>query len=257
MDKKQQEIEKVLQQLKEGEITTENATKLILSYEDLGFAKLDHNRSSRTGFPEVIFGESKTAEQIIKLLKSFMMTTNRVLVTKVNSEKAEEILDQIDELRYDEPSETLVWKKAEDSLYQFPGYVAVISGGTSDIPVVNEASITAELFGCKVKIINDIGVAGIHRLFNHLDTIKNATVVIAVAGMEGALPSVVAGLIDRPLIAVPTSVGYGANLGGVSALLSMLNSCSPGISVVNIDNGFGAGYNAALINKSIHEGVES
>jgi pyridinium-3,5-biscarboxylic acid mononucleotide synthase len=246
-------LTKILSEYKDGFINMEQAKQKLLSklsFEDIGFAKLDHHRKNRTGFPEVIFGEGKTAEQIIGIIRALKKNTNRVLATRISEEKAEKTLKEIPDLRYHSESRTLFWKHHDEPVTLFNGYIAVVCAGTSDLPVAEEAAITAEAFGASVKRIYDVGVAGIHRLFHHLEEIENATVVVVVAGMEGALASVVGGLISNPVVAVPTSVGYGTNFQGLSALLSMLNSCSSGINVVNIDNGFGAGYNAALIHKN-------
>lgn len=241
-------LENVLQQFKNGEISIEIAKAMLTQYEDIGgYAKIDFNRHLRTGFPEVIYGEGKTAEQIISIFNGLMKKNSRVLATRVSEEKANKVLHHIPEAVYHHDARAIVWLDKNEPSSLYDGYVAVLCGGTSDIPVAEEAAITAELMGCKVQRIYDVGVAGIHRLFDHIDTIRGAASIIAVAGMEGALPSVVAGLVSKPVFAVPTSIGYGANFHGVSALLSMINACAPGISVVNIDNGFGAGYNAALV----------
>ena len=240
-------LERILKMVKGGEVSIESAKQMLTQYEDLGYAKIDYNRPLRTGFPEVIYGEGKTTEQIISIAKTLMQKNSRLLATRISEERARDILKEIPESVFFHDAKAITWIDTNESLYLYDGYVAVICGGTSDIPVAEEAAVTAEVMGCKVQRIYDVGVAGIHRLFDKLDMIKGASAIVAVAGMEGALPSVVAGLVSVPLFAVPTSVGYGASFQGVSALLSMLNACAPGISVVNIDNGFGAGYNAALI----------
>ncbi|KIY23118.1 nickel pincer cofactor biosynthesis protein LarB [Mesobacillus subterraneus] len=245
-----EQIEYILQQVKEGSLNVDHAKKLLLPYEDLeGFAKLDHFRQGRTGFPEVVFGEGKTVHQIINIINSLMKTNRRVLATRIDELKAHQIQAILPMLTYHPVAKALTWVHSEEPEVLYDGYVAIVCAGTSDLPVGEEAAITAEAFGCKTERIYDVGVAGIHRLFHQLERIENASATVVIAGMEGALASVVGGLISNPIVAVPTSIGYGANFQGLSALLSMLNTCSPGISVVNIDNGFGAGYYAALINQ--------
>lgn len=250
---KEKELEEVLKSLENGEISITEAKNKFYSFKDLGFAKLDINRERRTGFPEVVYGEGKTSTQLIEILEHLTKTINRVLATRISEEKAKVIVNSLPELQYNSIAKTLSWKDPSEPEYIYEGYIAVLCGGTSDIAVAEEAAVTAETLGCRVERFYDVGVAGIHRLFNYLEEIKKASASIVVAGMEGALPSVVGGLVDHPLIAVPTSVGYGANFQGMSALLSMLNACAPGISVVNIDNGFGAGYNAGLILRMKYE----
>ena len=215
------------------------------------YANLDFERRERTGAPEIIYGAGKTPEQIIGIIKAMISGGEEsVLVTRLDSDKYKEVSDALDKddvkYKYYEDAKALITGdiKAPDGI----GYVAVVTGGTSDIPVAEEACVTLEYLGNEVKRIYDVGVAGIHRLLKREGDLKNATVVIAIAGMEGALASVVGGLVKAPVIAVPTSIGYGANFGGLSALLSMLNSCASGVSVVNIDNGFGAGFQASMIN---------
>jgi len=217
--------------------------------DDLGFAQLDIDRERRTGFPEVIFGEGKTAEQICTIFQRFMEHNDRVLATRVSKDKAERIQESIAGLAYHPEARVLTWVKPGSVTPPSSDYVAVVCAGTSDLPVAEEAALTAEHMGCRVERVYDVGVAGIHRLFRRLDVIRNATAIVVAAGMEGALTSVIGGLVAKPVIAVPTSIGYGASFNGLAALLAMLNSCSPGVSVVNIDNGFGAGYNASLIYK--------
>ncbi len=213
---------------------------------ELGYATLDLSREKRTGFPEVIFGEGKTSDQIIGIFGTFREHADRVLATRVDKAKAAALLAAFPDAVYHESARCVTWYRMQlaDTGSR---YVAVVAAGTSDLPVAEEAAVTLESIGCRAERIYDVGVAGIHRLFAKLPIIRGASVVICVAGMEGALASVVGGLIDKPLVAVPTSIGYGASFGGVSALLTMLNSCAPGVSVVNIDNGFGAAYNAAVI----------
>ncbi len=247
-------MEEILEQVQSGKLTVAEAKAKLATYENLGFAKVDHHRKKRQGFPEVIYGEGKTAEQILSITKAIRSNNNDVLVTRITIEKADYILCEHPEFIYHETAQILYWKKQtkEDS---FDGYIAIVCAGTSDLKVAEEAAVTAEALGCNVRRIYDVGVAGIHRLFDNIEEIQNATVSVVVAGMEGALPSVVGGLVSHPIMAVPTSVGYGANFNGLSALLTMLNSCASGISVVNIDNGFGAAYNAALIYQIAKKGA--
>lgn len=238
----------ILQQVADGKVDIHTAyEKLKISpFEDLGYAKIDHHRKIRQGAPEVIYGAGKTAEQIEGILHSLLShCPENILITRLSEESAD-YLSKYFSLTYDKISRIGIVNR-KNNLTGF-GTIVVATGGTSDIPVAEEASLTAEVLGNNVERLYDVGVAGIHRLLSHLDNISKATVVIAVAGMEGALASVIGGLCDCPVIAVPTSVGYGANFGGLSALLSMLNSCASGVSVVNIDNGFGAGYLASMIN---------
>lgn len=216
-----------------------------LPYQDLGFAKVDHHRATRKGFPEVVFGQGKTPDQVAKLASALLEQSDRLLVTKTTAEAYKAVLGVVQDAAFDETARMITVDRRGD-IDLTPG-VVVVSGGTSDLPVAIEAVVTAELMGCKVERVIDVGVAGIHRLFAQMPTIDQARVVVAVAGMEGALPSVVGGLVKVPVIAVPTSIGYGASYDGLAALLAMLNSCAPGVSVVNIDNGFGAGYMAAMI----------
>ncbi|HLT56123.1 MAG TPA: nickel pincer cofactor biosynthesis protein LarB [Bacillota bacterium] len=241
-------MDEILKQVQEGSLTIEEAKKKLAAYEDLGFAKVDLHRPMRQGFPEVIYGEGKSADQIMAILQSIQERGSDVLITRVAKEKAKTILLRHPEFTYAETGRILYWK-AKEAKNNTDSYIAIICAGTSDLRVAEEAAITAEVMGSKVERIYDVGVAGLHRLVDHLDVIRKATVSVVIAGMEGALPSVVGGLVSRPVIAVPTSVGYGANFQGLSALLAMLNSCSSGISVVNIDNGFGGAYNAVLIDR--------
>jgi NCAIR mutase (PurE)-related protein len=213
---------------------------------DLGFAKVDTHRALRRGFPEVIFGAGKTPRQVVAIAGKLLDHDQRVLITRVTAEHAGLVRRKFREAVHHELARCVTIERAP--LPKRPGTIAVVCAGTSDLPVAEEASVTAEMMGNRVERVADVGVAGVHRLFGRLDTIQAANVVIVVAGMEGALPSVVAGLVSKPVIAVPTSVGYGANFGGLAALLGMLNSCASGMTVVNIDNGFGAGYAASQIN---------
>ncbi|MDC3416092.1 nickel pincer cofactor biosynthesis protein LarB [Aquibacillus salsiterrae] len=242
-------IDDILNQIKDGKLSVEDAKKQLNSFENLGFAKVDHNRKERTGFPEVIYGEGKTPEQIISIIKAMQSRNDDVLATRVSKEKADVILQQLPECSYSEIARVLYWKEDKPLQTKEDRYIAIICAGTSDLAVAEEAALTAELFGSRVHRIYDVGVAGLHRLLHHLEEIQGATVSVVIAGMEGALASVVGGLVSHPVIAVPTSVGYGANLQGISTLLAMLNSCSSGTSVVNIDNGFGGAYNAVMIDR--------
>ena len=240
----------LLDSFKDGRLSADDviAQLSVLPYEDLGFAKVDHHRMLRKGFPEVVFGQGKSPEQIAALATALLKTSDRLLVTKVAPEAFEEVRARIPDAAYDDTARAISVDRRKDPKL-VPG-VTVVSGGTSDLPVASEAALTAELMDCEVERVDDVGVAGIHRLFDSLPAIQKARVVVAVAGMEGALPSVLGGLVRMPVIAVPTSVGYGASFDGLAALLAMLNSCAPGVAVVNIDNGFGAGYLAALVVKS-------
>lgn len=246
MDK--QAILDLLNQVAEGEVSADKAySKLkLLPFEELGYAKVDHHRDVRNGSPEVIFGAGKTPDQIKGIVRAMLANGARsILITRLDPQAAEELSSGLD-MEYDHVSRIAVISRDRDK--KQTGSVVVASGGTSDIPVCEEAAITAEVLGSRVTRLYDVGVAGIHRLLSNLPVLNEARVVVAVAGMEGALPSVIGGLVDCPVIAVPTSIGYGTSFGGLSALLTMLNSCASGISVVNIDNGFGAGYLANMIN---------
>ena len=221
-------------------------------YQDLDFAKVDHHRTVRRGFPEVVFGQGKTPQQIASISDALLRHSDVVLVTRASEEAYDAVLASIPDAQYDRTARAVVVDRRVPS-QPTPG-VLVLCAGTSDLPVATEAAITAELMGCGVERIADVGVAGIHRLLDQRDALERARVIVVVAGMEGALPSVVGGLVKAPVIAVPTSIGYGASYQGLAALLAMLNSCVPGIGVVNIDNGFGAGYLAALINRGYLHG---
>ncbi len=243
-------LKKILNQVANGHTPVEKAADTLkhLAFQDIDFAHIDHHRSLRKGFPEVIFGQGKTVEQIIGILKKMIVHENIVLVTRVSPEKAGKVLPLFPAAAYHEDARMIILSKC-DIPDNGRGTILVLSAGTSDIPVAKEAFLTAKYMGNEVELILDVGVAGIHRLFNYGKTIQEAAVLIVVAGMEGALPSVVAGMVARPVIAVPTSIGYGSSFGGLTALLSMLNSCSSNVAVVNIDNGFGAGYMASTINR--------
>jgi NCAIR mutase (PurE)-related protein len=243
-------IKKLLQSVATGETPVDNAVDEIrkLPFEDIDYAHIDHHRSLRKGFPEVIFGQGKTAEQICGILEHMAAQENIILVTRVKPEKAQLVLSQFSHAAYYADARMVVLQK-EAPIITGRGTILVISAGTSDIPVAREACLTAQAMGNHVESIFDVGVAGIHRLFAHKDMIDQAAVLVVAAGMEGALPSVVAGMVSRPVIAVPTSVGYGASFNGLTALFAMLNACSSNVAVVNIDNGFGAGYMASIINR--------
>ncbi|WP_049817934.1 nickel pincer cofactor biosynthesis protein LarB [Thermosediminibacter oceani] len=218
-----------------------------LPYEDLGFAKIDHHRALRRGVPEVIFCQGKTPEQVARITRRMLEKGVNIMGTRADLKVYEEVRKIAPDAEYYKDARIFAVKR--EKIVQNKGTIAVVSAGTSDIPVAEEAAVTAELLGNKVERLYDVGVAGIHRLFMNMEVLKRAQVIIVVAGMEGALASVVAGLVDKPVIAVPTSVGYGANFSGLSALLTMLNSCAGGLTVVNIDNGFGAGFAAHQINR--------
>ena len=240
-------LKNILKEYKNGKISIDNIIKDLkkLPFEDLGYAKVDHHRALRKGFPEVVYCPGKTLEQIIGIFKALLLRNENIILTRASEEIFNELKKIENEVQYN-PQAKIVF--VEKKRRKKVGSLLVVCGGTADINVAEEAAITAELMGANVTRIYDVGVAGIHRLLNYKDNLMEANVIVAVAGMEGALPSVVAGLVPCPVIAVPTSVGYGANLGGISALLTMLNSCAPNVSVVNINNGFGGGLNAALIN---------
>lgn len=244
----QKKLKEILEKTANGEISVEDAVLMLKSepFEDLGFAKIDHHRSIRQGIAEVIYGAVKTTEQIIKIaLHMKEHGQNTIIITRISEETAKELKKSIPLTYYKDARIGISGEMPEPDT---DTNIVIATGGTSDIPVAEEAAVTAEALGNKVIRLYDVGVAGIHRLLAHSKEIMSARAIVAVAGMEGALASVVGGLADCPVIAVPTSVGYGASFGGISALLSMLNSCASGVSVVNIDNGFGAGYLASMIN---------
>ncbi|HGY10764.1 MAG TPA: nickel pincer cofactor biosynthesis protein LarB [Desulfobacterales bacterium] len=243
------ELNKVLSRVANGYLSIEDAEKHFkhLPFENIDFAQIDHHRSLRKGFPEVIFGQGKTSEQIIGIMEKMIVREDIILVTRLKKQKAKKIISVFQEAQYFKDAKLLWLKKKEPEITGI-GKILVISAGTSDIPVAKEALLTAKAMGNEVESIFDVGVAGIHRLFAYQEQIMGACVIIVVAGMEGALPSVVAGMVKAPVIAVPTSIGYGTSFKGMTALLGMLNSCSSNIAVVNIDNGFGAGFMASSIN---------
>jgi NCAIR mutase (PurE)-related protein len=242
-------LRELLENVQEGEMDIEDALVRLrgFPYEDLGFARLDSHRALRKGFPEVIFCPGKTTEQVVHIVDRIRAREGRVLAARAEPEVADAVRQAFPDAVYHPAARMVVVGEAAPR--QGRGTVLVVSAGTADIPVADEAVVTAETMGSPVERLYDVGVAGIHRLFGNRERLFAANVLVVVAGMEGALASVVAGLVDRPVVAVPTSVGYGASFGGLSALLTMLNSCSPGVCTVNIDNGFGAGYLAHLINQ--------
>jgi len=246
----QQDIEKILKSVAKGSMKPDAALERLktLPFEDLGYAAVDHHRTIRQGFPEVIYGEGKTVAQINGIIKNMLPRKHPILATRIDAAKAKQIKKRYSKAKYYPDSRVLTITSGKIPV-QGKGLILVVSAGTSDIPVAEEAFLTAQIMGNRVEYLYDVGVAGIHRLMSRTDKIREANVLIVVAGMEGALPSVVGGLVSRPVIAVPTSTGYGASFGGIAALLGMLNTCAAGVTVVNIDNGFGAGYFASLVNR--------
>lgn len=245
----QDQLRSLLEQVRSGSVEIDSALDRLrhMPFEDLGFAKVDHHRALRHGIPEVVFGKGKTPEQVSGIVNALLTRAQNVLVTRATPETALRLLDEIpDAEHFPACGAVRVWR---DRTMLGKGKIAIACAGTSDLPVAEEARVTAETMGNEVDAIHDIGVAGIHRLFAHRDRLASARVVIVCAGMEGALPSVVGGLVAAPVIAVPTSIGYGASFQGLAALLGMLNSCASNVTVVNIDNGFGAGYSASLMNR--------
>ncbi len=236
-----------MERFKAGDVDVEAVLSSLrnLPYTDLGFAKVDHHRSLRKGFPEVIFGEGKSQEQIIAIARSLLEGADNLLITRVAQEIFDGLREEIPDAVYHDKARAVVVnrRKSKETMHG----VTIVTGGTADIPVAEEAAVTAEVMGCGVDRLYDVGVAGIHRLLDSLPALQSARAIVAVAGMDGVLPSVVGGLVSAPVIGVPTSVGYGASFKGVAPLLTMLNTCAPGVGVVNIDNGFGAGYLAAVI----------
>ena len=242
------DIRQVLEQVSDGTMSLSEAEALLVTppYEDIGCAKLDHQRELRSGFPEVVYCQGKALDHLVEIYKRLYNDKGEVFGTRASQEQADRVCKELPEAVYDPVSRIL---KIEKPGKERVGNIAVCTAGTADIPVAEEAAQTAEFFGTNVNRVFDVGVAGIHRLLSQADKLREANCVIAVAGMEGALPSVVGGLVSNPVIAVPTSIGYGANFGGLSALLTMINSCANGIAVVNIDNGYGAGYLATQMNR--------
>lgn len=250
-------LHRLLEQVAAGETSPADAISALGSIsggavEDIGFAQIDHARAERTGFPEVIYGAGKTPTQVAEIATRVHGRSGVVLVTRTNQASFDAVTRQLSTAQFDEDA-GLIWADSRGEMPLVSG-LTVVSAGTSDLPVAKEAVMTARLMGCDVKQINDVGVAGLHRLLGQVEALRAAKVLIVVAGMEGALPSVVAGLVSAPVIAVPTSVGYGASFDGLAALLAMMNSCASGVSVVNIDGGFAAGFQAALITKAISAG---
>ena len=243
------EIRTILSEIKSGKRSVDEAMERLkhLPFENLGFARIDHHRSLRQGFPEVIFGRNKTVKQVTGIAKRMLANQHNILITQTDEKVFRQIKRLNASARFYPDSRTIV--VVRDKTIYGKGKILVVSAGTADIPVAEEALVTAQVMGNDVESLYDVGVAGIHRLLSQRDLLWNARVIIVVAGMEGALPSVVGGLVSVPVIAVPTSVGYGASLQGIAALLGMLNSCASNVTVVNIDNGFGAGYVASLINR--------
>jgi pyridinium-3,5-biscarboxylic acid mononucleotide synthase len=240
----------LLLHVKDGSLAIGEALEKLrtLPYEDLGFARLDHHRALRLGFPEVVFAQGKTTQQVASLMERLAENNDRVLATRASPEAYQMVKERVPDAVYYEMGRLIVINRSADQENR-PGIV-LASAGTADMPVAEEAAVTAELLGNRVERLYDVGVAGLHRLLDRVETLRRAHVIVVVAGMEGALASVVAGLVAVPIIAVPTSVGYGASFGGLAPLLTMLNSCAPGVAVVNIDNGFGAGHLASLINRT-------
>jgi len=240
-----------LQSVASGDASVEAAVEELrhLPYEDLGFAKVDHHRALRSRLPEVVLGQGKTAEQIVSISECLVERSGRLLVTRIDADVFAQLKQRVPDAVYHAAARAATVYSDEGEPQEG---VTVICAGTADLPVAEEAVVTAEVMGQRVARMYDVGVAGLHRLLDHLTQLREARVLVVVAGMEGALPSVVAGLVASPVIAVPTSVGYGASFGGIAPLLTMLNSCAPGVAVVNIDNGFGAGYLAAVINQIAH-----
>jgi pyridinium-3,5-biscarboxylic acid mononucleotide synthase len=251
-------LKALLENVKAGRLGIEAAMEELrhLPFEDLGFANIDHHRNIRCGFPEVIYCPGKTTEQIVTIFAALAKRGNNVLATRAGEDVYSAVAASAEykELVYDKTARAIVLKQQKAAPTE--GFIAVVTAGTADLPIAAEARITAETMGQRVEMISDVGVAGIHRLLRHTGLLQQANVVVVVAGMEGALASVVGGLVSAPVIAVPTSVGYGASFGGIAALLTMLNSCSSGVTVVNIDNGFSAGFTASLINGRIENAKE-
>lgn len=243
------EIEKILADHAKGLISISDATRAVknLSYEDIGYARVDHGRASRQGFPEVVFGQGKTRDQIVGIFEKLLARSQNILITRTDANTFGAIRNIYNESEWHESAGII--RVFRDRSELGVGEISIVTAGTSDIPVAEEAALTAETMGNRVKRIWDAGVAGIHRILSEREILQNSRVVVVVAGMEGALPSVVGGLVKVPVIAVPTSIGYGASFNGIAALLGMLNSCSSNVTVVNIDNGFGAGFVASLINR--------
>ena len=251
----QEHIRQLLEKVASGNLEPDKALEQLrdLPFENLGFAHIDHHRALRTGFPEVIFGQGKTREQILSIAERITEHGSQMLATRLAEDAVQALVERFPQAEHDVLARTVLVRAPQTP--PRTGLVAVISAGTSDLPVAREAVVTAQAMGAHVEEIYDVGVAGLHRLLAYREQLQKARVIVVVAGMEGALASVVGGLVDIPVVAVPTSVGYGASFQGVAALLAMLNSCASGVVVVNIDNGFGAGYAAALINRGAVDGT--
>jgi hypothetical protein len=243
-------LEELLHAVHQGTLSVQEGMERLkrFPFEDIGEAIIDHHRPLRKGFPEVIFGEGKDAGQIIKIMERMAEAQDNILITRIDEEKAKVVLERFPEAEHYRRARTITLCQSEITPTG-KGRILIVAAGTSDIPVSEEAAVTARMMGNEVETLYDVGVAGVHRLLNHQEKLMQANVLIVTAGMEGALPSVVGGLVARPVIAVPTSVGYGTSFGGLAPLLAMLNSCASNVAVVNIDNGFGAGYVASLINR--------
>lgn len=241
-------LRSLLQRVKKGAVTVDKALEDLrhLPYRDMGFAKVDHHRSLRKGFPEVVFCQGKPVQDAVAIIREILTHGKNLLATRASGELYDEVVKDCPDAQYHERSRVITVERKKSPQ---KGRIAVVCAGTADIPVAEEAVLTARIMGNRVETLYDVGVAGIHRVMDHLRELEKARVIIVVAGMEGALPSVVGGLVSRLVIAVPTSVGYGANFSGVAPLLAMLNSCASGVTVMNIDNGFGAGYAASLVNQ--------
>ena len=250
-----EQLKKLLGQVKNGEINIDQAVEKLrhLPFEDLGFAHVDHHRQIRRGFPEVIYCPGKTTDQIVKIFSALAEKGNNVLATRAEEDVFEALAktNRFPNVRYEKSARAIVLEQKE--IEPSKTVIPIVTAGTADLPVAAEAKVTAEIMGQRTEIISDVGVAGLHRLLGHMERLQSANVIIVIAGMEGALASVVGGLVSCPVIAVPTSIGTGASFGGISALLTMLNSCAAGVTVVNIDNGFSAGVAATLINKRIEQ----
>ncbi len=242
-------LREILEDFRDGKLSADEALKRLAEFQylDLGCAKLDTHREMRVGYPEVIYAQGKTPQQVSTIVKAMLERGSNVLATRAGEEQYEAVRELSPAAVFNRLARTITIKNKDVTVPDT--YIAVVTAGTSDLPVAEEAAVTAELFGNRVERVVDVGVAGIHRLFDNMSIIRGSRVIIVVAGMEGALPSIVGGLVDKPVIAVPTSVGYGASFQGLAALLTMLNSCASGICVVNIDNGYGAGYMASMINR--------
>jgi NCAIR mutase (PurE)-related protein len=251
-----EQLKKLLSQVKNGKVTIDEAVDKLrhLPFEDLGFARIDHHRQLRCGFPEVIYCPGKTTEQIVKIFESLAKKGNNILATRAEQSvfKALAKTKKIPKVKYEKAAKAIILEQKK--IRPSKSVIPIVTAGTADLPIAAEAKITAEIMGQRTEVIPDVGVAGLHRLLGHLPKLQKANVIIVIAGMEGALASVVGGLVSCPVIAVPTSIGTGASFGGIAALLTMLNSCAAGVTVVNIDNGFSAAITATLINRKIENG---